>query len=162
MKDFDFNGMNVDEFREEFMWFLTTYQITLENFMKKNYSSPKNYFVKPSSFGIDAFNFDSLKKLINEINDNMNIEKGEDENGSWERKNWSSPDGSTFFNSFSRNSYFNPFGEYINSEEKGYQTEEVDTIKLLERKLNKAISKERYEDAAKIRDLIKSLKEDRK
>jgi len=162
MKDFGFNGMNDDEFREEFLRFLNTYQSTLESFMKKNYSSPKNYFVGPSSFGMEPFNLDVLKKLINEMNDSMNIEKGEDENGSWVRKNWSSPDGSTFFNSFSRNSFFNPFGEDTTSDEKEYQTEEIDTIKLLERKLNKAISKERYEDAAKIRDLIKSLKSDKK
>jgi hypothetical protein len=161
MKDFGFNGMNDEEFREEFLRFLNTYQSTLESFMKKNYSSPKNYFVGPSSFGMEPFNLDSLKKLINEINENMNVEKGDDENGSWVKKNWSSPDGSTFFNSFSRSSYFNPFGEGLNLDEK-YETEEVDTIKLLERKLNKAISRERYEDAAKIRDLIKSLKDDTK
>ena len=37
---------------------------------------------------------------------------------------------------------------------------EIDTLKLLDIKMRKAIMDENYEDAAKIRDLIKSLKED--
>ena len=36
----------------------------------------------------------------------------------------------------------------------------MDTLQLLDMKMRNAIIDEKYEDAAKIRDLIKSLKED--
>jgi excinuclease UvrABC helicase subunit UvrB len=42
------------------------------------------------------------------------------------------------------------------------EEQEIDTVKLLSKKLNQAIMDEKYEDAAKIRDLIKSLEEDKK
>lgn len=156
---FGFNGMNDDEFRKEFLRILNSYQSGLESFMKKRYGSGRESDFFP--IGREPFDFESFSKIFNEINNNINIEKGEDENGGWEKRSWTSPDGSSSFSSFSRNSYFNPFdGKVVFKKEMG-ENEEIDTIKLLETKLNKAISKENYEDAAKIRDLIKSLKEDK-
>ena len=40
------------------------------------------------------------------------------------------------------------------------EQKEMDTLQLLDMKMRNAIIDEKYEDAAKIRDLIKSLKED--
>ena len=159
MKNFEFNGMDDEEFRKEFMKFLTTYQAGLENFMKKNYID-KSFNSNPF-FNINhIFDDSSLKDLFKMMNiDDMNIEKGGDENGNWEKRSWFSPDGSSSFNSYSRSSYYNPFEGKVNFKE---NDDEIDTFKLLEKKLNKAIMDEKYESAAKIRDLINNLKEDRR
>lgn len=154
---YGFNGMNDEEFRKEFIRFLNTYQSGLENFMKKNYGT--NRGIDFFSMGMEPFDNDFFKKIINNISEDLNVEKGRDDNGEWEKRTWSSPDGTTNYSSFSRNSYFNPFDGKVEFKKEG---EEIDTIKLLNKKLNQAIMREKYEDAAKIRDLINSLKEDNK
>lgn len=158
MRYFPFNNMNEDEFNREFLRFLNMYQSGLENFMKKNYGTNKNQMKNPF-FGIDPIDDDIIKKMFKISEDDMNIEKGNDENGEWEKRSWSSPDGSTSFSSFSKSAFYNPFDGKIRFKE---ESDDVDTVKLLEKKLNQAILDEKYEDAAKIRDLIKSLKEDEK
>lgn len=152
-----FNGMDDEDFKREFINFLNMYQSSLENFMKKSYGTNKNldFF----SMGMEPFDNDFFKKMMNNISEDMDIEKGNDDKGEWEKRSWSSPDGSAKYSSFSRNSYFNPFDGRVEFKN---DTEEIDTIKLLNKKLNQAIMRERYEDAAKIRDLINSLKEDNK
>jgi excinuclease UvrABC helicase subunit UvrB len=155
MRDFGFNNMNDDEFRKEFMRFLNTYQASLEGFMKKNYNS-KNFMNNPF-FNILPIDDQELKNILKNIEDNLNVERGEDDNGEWEKHSWQSPDGSSSFSSYTRNSFYNPFDGSVKFKE---DPEEIDTLKLLKRKLNKAIDEENYENAAKIRDLINSLKED--
>lgn len=157
MDIYRFNGMDDEDFKREFVKFLNMYQSGLENFMKKNYGTNRNldFF----SMGMEPFDNDIFKKIINNISEDMDTQKGSDDKGEWEKRNWSSPDGSTKYSSFSRNSYFNPFDGNVEFKK---EDDEVDTIKLLNKKLNKAIMRERYEDAAKIRDLINSLKEDNK
>lgn len=155
MKNFGFNGMDDEEFRREFMKFLNMYQSGLDNFMKKTYNN-KNY---NSFFSIDPFDTSSLRDLFKLINkENIDTEKGGDENGEWERNYWQSPDGNTSFNSYIKSYYYDPFEDRLNFKN---NKKEINTIKLLENKLNKAIMDENYESAAKIRDLINNLKEDK-
>jgi len=157
MRNFGFNGMDDEEFRREFMRFLTMYQSGLENFMKKTYNNKG--FNQNQFFSIDPFDTDSLRDLLKAINkEDMDIERGEDETGEWEKSSWKSPDGSSSFNSYSRSSFYNPFEGKVNFKQ---NPEDIDTVKLLENKLNKAIMDENYESAAKIRDLINNLKEDK-
>jgi len=159
MDIFGFNNMSDDDFRKEFLNFLNSYQSGLEGFMKKNYGYGREFNLPPLDKG--SFDFEKLSKIFNEITNSINVERGEDENGGWEKRSWTSPDGSSSFSSFSRNSFYSPFDGNVTFRNDLNDYEEVDTIKLLEKKLNKAISREKYEDAAKIRDLIKSLKEDK-
>lgn len=158
MDNFEFNGMSDEEFKKEFMKFLNMYQSGLESFMKKTYNPKGLGFTSNPFFNIQPIEDDMLKDIFKNL-DGMNTESGEDENGEWEKKNWTSPDGKSSFSSYTRNSFYNPFENKVNF--KG-EPEETDTIKLLEKKLNKVIMEEDYESAAKIRDLIKSLKEETK
>jgi len=155
MDMFGFNDMSDEEFKKEFMKFLNMYQSGLENFMKKNYGKPRSF--DPFYFNIEPLDSEMIKKMLGEISDNLKIEKGEDDKGAWETRSWSSPDGSTSYTSFSRNSYFNPFDGKV----KFKKEDDVDTIELLNKKLKQAVINEKYEDAAKIRDLIKSLENDK-
>lgn len=157
MDIYRFNGMDDEEFRKEFLRFLNMYQSGLENFMKKNYG--ENRGMNPFSMNMDPFGDDIFKKIMSSFSEGMDVEKGKDENGEWEKRSWSSPDGSSNFNSYSRSAFFNPFDGKVEFKK---ESEEIDTIKLLNKKLNQAIAKENYEDAAKIRDLIKSLEGDNK
>ena len=149
MRYFGFNNMDDDEFRKEFIRFLNEHQRKMSDFMKQMYGvedSPKikkNYDLK-----------DYLDLLAQMNLKDINREKGEDEFGSWEQSNWISPDGTSRFSSFSRD--FNPY-KYNNFREE--EETKLDTMDLLEKKLNKSIMIEDYESAAKIRDLIKSLGE---
>tara|TARA_R110002020_G_scaffold113236_2_gene260268 strand:- start:12331 stop:12798 length:468 start_codon:yes stop_codon:yes gene_type:complete len=148
--DLNFNNMDDEQFRKEFMRFLTMYQSSIQNLMNRNKSN--DYFINP--FGMDE---DMIKKIFNNIQDDLNIEKGEDEDGEWEKRNFSSPDGKSNFSSFSRSGFYNPFDGSVSFKN---QQKEMDTLQLLDMKMRNAIMDEKYEDAAKIRDLIKSLKED--
>ena len=154
MDYFGFNNMDDEEFRKEFMKFLNMYQSGLENFMKKTYNT--RGFMSNPFFNIHPMDDDMLKDIFKNLDD-VNTESGTDENGEWEKKNWSSPDGKSSFSSYTRNSFYNPFEGKVKFKD---NPEEVDTVKLLEKKLNESVMKEDYESAAKIRDLIKSLKED--
>lgn len=145
----DFNNMDDEQFRKEFMRFLTMYQSSIQNLMNRNKGS--NYFMNP--FGMDE---NAIKKIFDNIQDDLNIERGEDEDGEWDKKNFTSPDGKNYF-TFSRSSFYNPFDG--NTPFKREQ-KEMSTLELLDLKMKNAIIGEKYEDAAKIRDLIKSLKED--
>ncbi len=172
MDEFGFNNMSDEEFRRMFTKILNDRQKEMERFLKSfygdNFFNPRGGFSGQSRgdrfFGdlnfFDDYNrgknnqeefFNIFNGLFGPSIDDMNIERGDDENGRWENKNWSSPDGSTNYHSF----------KYFNNSDYEKQND-IDTIKILEIKLNKAIQEEKYEDAAKIRDLITSLKKDNK
>ena len=148
--DLNFNNMDDEQFRKEFMRFLTMYKSNIQNLMNRNKSN--DYFINP--FCMDE---DMIKKIFNNIKDDLNIDRGEDEEDEWEKRNFSSPDGKSNFSSFSRGGFYNPFDGSVSFKN---QQKEMDTLQLLDMKMRNAIIDEKYEDAAKIRDLIKSLKED--
>jgi excinuclease UvrABC helicase subunit UvrB len=146
MEDFNFNGMSDDEFKKEFMRFLNYYQDSMKEFMR----GPFGYddFIK-----LNTNNENPYENLFKNIsNEDMDIQKGSDQHGEWEKRSWSSPDGKKQFTSFTRNSGFNPKNNTFMD-----NVDSIDTLTLLKNKLNKAVINEDYEDAAKIRDLIKSL-----
>lgn len=108
---------------------------------------------------------------LNNISENeMNIEKGEDENGEWETKNWTSPDGSMSFMSFTRSSNFDDIDETHNEafelfnklgglREKRTRPEVSKEVKLakLKRTLEYLVENENYEKAAEIKKMIDDL-----
>lgn len=148
MDEFNFNNMGDDEFRREFMKFLSNYKSGLDNFFKNDFNWMDHYKKR------NNLNEDILKNIL----DNLNLQSGKDDDGEWEKRYWQSPDGLSHFSSFTRTSNYNPFNGQVNFNN---ENTNLDTIKLLESKLNKAIMDEKYEDAAKIRDLITSLKVDK-
>lgn len=135
--DLNFNNMDDEQFRKEFMKFLTTYQSSIKNLMDRNKGN--DYFINP--FNMDE---DMIKKIFNNIQDDLNT--SENEMGDFRNINFSRGDFSMYPNFKIR-----PFGG---------EQKEMDTLQLLDMKMRNAIMDEKYEDAAKIRDLIKSLKED--
>lgn len=139
-------NFNDDDFKKEFMRFLKMYESEMNKF--------NNYFENTTNNNGFEDPLNELMRMLN-ADTGINTKNGSDEFGDWEKKSWSSPDGKTHYNSFTRNfnngpsNYeFNPF----------FNEKEVDTIELLEKKLKQAVINEDYENAAKIRDLIDSLK----
>lgn len=149
MEDFNFNWMDGDDFEKKFMEFLNAHQSGLENFMKEKFV-PKNPFNNHPTDG------DILREVFKNLN-GMNINLGGDVNGVWKEKTWVSPNGRSLINSYTWNPSNNPLENRFKFNQ---SNEETDTLKLLEKKLNVAVTEEDYESAAKVRDLIKLLKED--
>jgi excinuclease UvrABC helicase subunit UvrB len=91
----------------------------------------------------DLFNDGFLNKKTNldETKLNKEVEEGEDENYKWKKETWSSADGSFF----KTKTYYTP--KFLSKKE----------LSLLKKELELAVKEERYEDAAKIRDEIKSI-----
>jgi len=101
----------------------------------------------------------------------MDVEKGKDENGDWETKHWSSPDGSMSFTSFTRSSSFgdstdlpDEIAEMFSSKLRDKYTkrvnpEEAKKIKLdkLQKTLNYLVEQENYEKAAEVKKMIDDL-----
>jgi len=134
--------MDDEQFRKEFLRFISLYQRDMEKFMRTYYGN-RNPYGNPNFKPEDLFN-----KLGINLND-INFDQGINNDGSeWESKNWKSPDGLTNFRSFTHK-----FG--IND------PKEVNTLDLLKEKLNIAVMEEEYEKAAKIKKLMDSLSEDR-
>ena len=152
MDDFGFNSMSDEEFRRIFSKILNDRKRELDRFMKMFYS---NDFMNPrTGFSGQSRGNDFFKDLFNFPINDMNIDKGADEFGPWENRTWSSPDGMTNYSSYIRTFNEPDFSGFNNKKN------DIDTLKLLEHKLNQAIIDEKYEEAAKIRDLINSFKKD--
>ena len=136
----NFNNMDDESFREDFLKFLNQHQKRMNDFMKRMYNE-------------NGYSDETLNNIISKINRNdMDEQNGEDEFGRWRGSSWTSEDGSINYDSFFRE--FNPYKEL-----KPQKQSEVTTMELLDSKLKKAILREDYESAAKIRDLMKSLSE---
>lgn len=148
--DLNFNNMNDDDFRKEFLRFLTMYQSGLEDFMKNTYQPNK-------PLNENLMDDERLEDLFKKIQDNIIPRNNPFDEDGWDKKSWSSPDGLHNFTSFSRSGMYNPFNGNIKFNQ---EPKELDTLKLLNQKLNKSIMEENYEDAAKIRDLIKTFEKE--
>ncbi len=144
MEDFGFNGMNNEEFKKEFMRFLNMYQSSLDGFMKNNYD--KKNFMKNPFFGIKPLSDEELKSLLNNLNSSFGF--GIDGENPFKQ-----PKETRFYEKFN----YNPYG----NDKFEKEDENIDTLGLLDKKLKESIINEKYEDAAKIRDLINNIKEDR-
>lgn len=132
-------------------------------------------FNEPLEFRIVPLNVNKRKETEEfEIPENeMDIENGEDENGKWETKHWSSPDGSVSWTSFSRSTtpeeFFNSeimgdlVSNYRNRKAQKYSSEDIKNFKLekLQKSLESAVKVENYEKAAEIKKLIDRIKEEK-
>ncbi len=141
----EFNEEFNEDFNEEFTRFLNLYKKGLENLLNGLY----DYDTK----NIQPLDNNLFNQIMKDLSENKKTISGSDDSGVWEKSEWVSPDGLTYFNSFTKSYYGD---KHVNK-----KTNEQDTITLLENELNKAVIDERYEDAAKIRDLIQSFKSDK-
>lgn len=142
MSDFRFNDWNDEFFKKEFLKFLNEHEKKMNDFMKQMYSQ------KPKENGEFNKINDYINRLMGNFNQDQNIEGFNDDFNKWEKSSWLSPDGSSMFTSYSRD--FDPKFKKEN-------LNNFSTLELLEEKLKKSIINEDYENAAKIRDLIKDL-----
>jgi hypothetical protein len=143
--------MSDDEFRREFLRILNMYKGGMDSYMKKFYGGDNNF-----SNNIGGVNEEDIfKKFFGQMPDDMNIERGIDDDGSdWESKEWSSPDGLSGFRSYRRHNFTNPM---LN---RHMEEDELDTVEVLNKRLRKAVDEEKYEEASKIHKLIKQLNEE--
>lgn len=134
----NFNNMDDDSFRKDFLNFLNQHQKRMSDFMKRMYDEQ------------DLNSNETFNNIISKINRENTDTYGEDD--MWGVNKWDSETNSINYDSFLRE--FNPYKEI-----KPQSHNRVTTMELLESKLNKAVMKEDYESAIKIRDLMKSLSE---
>ena len=144
MDRFNFSNMSDDEFRKEFLKIINMYKSGMDGYMKELYSN-----IKPNRMSED----DIIKNIFGQMPENMNIDRGTDEEGDWESKEWSSPDGLSSFRSYSRQNLFNPMSNK-------HKEDELSTIEVLNKRLKKAVDEEKYEEAGRIHKLIKQLNEE--
>ena len=148
--------MQDEDFRKRFMGIVGGYQRDFEGIMKLLYGNSNNPFKDPFSGLSTSFNpdKDSFFKGLDM--------SGLNEDG-WKGDNWTSEDGHTHISSFSRS--FTP-EEFYNDEKRNKEKDNTlpasVVIDLLETKLTDALDEENYEEAASLRDTIKSLKEGEK
>jgi hypothetical protein len=160
--------MNDEEFRKE----MERAQKDFQELMRMMLS--QRDFGTPLDFRIIPLNTKDYKKDFEIPENEMDIEKGQDESGEWESKNWTSPDGSISYSSFSRSSNFD---DEVNLPdeiaERWKQTlgrkresgvEEIKNMKLAKLKiaLDRAVEQERYEKAAEIKKMMDELKSEKK
>jgi hypothetical protein len=109
------------------------------NFFNEFFGSEYNKYFTPYNrlkFSFDETNEDESP------NGDIKITTGENENGSWEKKEWISLDGFTKMSSYT----------YIGKESKSFNDK-----KLLKEKIKKAVNSEDYETAAKLKKELESL-----
>lgn len=139
MDNLDFNNMNDEQFRREFLRFISFYQKDMEKFIKAYYGN-RNPFTP----------FNETEEFFNRLNMDINEVNFDDikDDSEWETKSWTSPNGMTNFRAFRQR-----IGVDKN-------LKEINTLELLKQKLNLAIIDEKYENAAKIKKLMDSIKKD--
>ena len=166
------NMMNDREFKRDYNRFRSDLEelMRLISSRRRDGDSPLKFrFIPLNDPRMDDFR-ENLTNDFNIPEDEMDIEKGEDENGEWETKNWTSPDGSMSFTSFSRSSSFDDntevpdelaefFGRMKERNTKKVNPEEVKKLKLakLQKSLEYLVEQEKYEKAAEVKKMIDEL-----
>jgi hypothetical protein len=149
------NRMKIDEdFRNEMEKSDRDFQKLLKMFLTSN------YFDMPLDFRIIPLNT-PLKNDFGISENDMDIKNGIDENGEWESKNWTSPDGSISFSSFSRSSSVEDFGS--GSKIRNRKPDGVNKklkIAKLQKALDYVVEQENYEKASEIKKMIDELNSD--
>jgi hypothetical protein len=156
--------MNDDEFRREMERAQKDFRDLMSMLLSQRDNTPLDFRIIPLGLTPKNKDLDSL--------DNMDVKKGKDENGEWETKNWTSPDGSISFSSFSRSSSYDDFinlnddkaNEWAyklkNRDKKpSLSSEKIKELKLekLQKSLDYAVKHEKYEKAAEIKKMIDEL-----
>lgn len=139
----NFNNMDDDSFRKDFLNFLNQHQKRMSDFMKRMYDEQ------------DLNSNETFNNIISKINRENTDTYGEDD--MWGVNKRDSETNSINYDSINYDSFLREFNPY--KEIKPQSHNGVTTMELLESKLNKAVMKEDYESAIKIRDLMKSLSE---
>ena len=160
--------MNDEEFRKE----MEKAQKDFQELMRMMLS--QRNFGTPLDFRIIPLNPKDFKKDFDIPENEMDVEKGQDESGEWESKTWTSPDGSISYSSFSRSSNFDDevnlpdeiaerWKERLNKKKES-NPEELKNVKLAKLKiaLDRAVEQERYEKAAEIKKIMDELKSEKK
>lgn len=162
--------MNDEEFRKE----MERAQKDFQELMRMLLSQKD--FGTPLDFRIIPLNMKDFKKDFDIPDNEMDTQKGEDENGEWETKNWTSPDGSMSFSSFSRSSNFDDMTDLPDEIAKKWKErlsrkrnetkanpEELKKVKLakLQKALSFEVQRENYEKAAEIKKLMDEIKSEK-
>lgn len=176
---------NEDEFNEEFMNRWEKFNERMKNdveFREETEKAKRDFqelmkmltsqrgFGSPMDFRIIPLNNKDFDPR------NFNIQSGEDENGKWETKDWTSPDGSFSYSSFKRSSEYGdenglPDGiaeewasKLRNRDTKRMDPEKAKKIKLtkLQRALEQMVAEEKYEESAEIKKLMDEIKSENK
>lgn len=163
--------MNDEEFRKEMERAQKDFQELMRMLLsQKNFGTPLDFRIIPLNMG----NMKDFRKDFDIPEGEMDVKKGEDENGEWESKNWTSSDGSISFSSFSRSSSFEDetnlpdevaerWRKTLNRKRES-GAEEVKSLKLkkLKMALERAVEEERYEEAAEIKKMMDEIKSEKK
>jgi hypothetical protein len=155
--------MNDEEFRKEMEKTQKDFQELMKMLLtRRNFDSPLDFRIIPlnNSYKISDYKIPE---------DELNIENGRDEEGEWETKNWTSPDGSISFSSFSRSSSFEDYTDKFNRfrgkrrDKTTIKSEKYDKLKLekLQKALDYAVENEKYEKAAEIKKMIDEIKSEK-
>jgi hypothetical protein len=178
--DEDFNGEFGDDFfgrweefnrmmnDRQFKGKVNRFQKDIEDLMRLIANSRENG--TPLRFNLIPLNPENMDKLgLTNPFDDSEIKKGQDENGNWETKNWTSPDGSISYSSFTRSSNMgenhpddlaDAWDEKLRDRRtKRTNTEESKKLKLakLQRTLDYLVEGEQYEKAAEIKKMMDEL-----
>ncbi len=138
----EFNNMDDEQFRKEFLKFLEQHEKKMNEFMKKMYDP------KPKK----DTNFNKLNDYINNMMNGLDNTFGDIPNPQF--GSWNLPNDSFMYRSY--NNDVSPFDLF------NKKNENKSTMDILDDKLKKSIIEEDYESAIKIRDLINGIKEDQK
>jgi hypothetical protein len=162
--------MNDEEFKREMERAQKDFQELMRTLLsQRNYGTPLDFRIIP----LNQKDFGNEFKIPD---NEMDVEKGQDESGEWETKNWTSPDGSISFSSFSRSSSIGDMFDlpdeiterwkerYTKKREIKDNSEELKKIKLAKLKtaLDRAVEQEKYEKAAEIKKMMDELKSEKK
>lgn len=150
-----------EEFRKEMEKSKKDFQDLMRMlFDQRNFETPLDFRIIPLFPNKNDFNMSE---------NDMDIEKGKDGDGEWETKNWTSPDGSISYSSFSRSSGFGDLTDSDGMAEKwdnrrGNSSDEVKKLKLirLQKSLDRVVEQERYEKAAEIKKMMDEIKSNNK
>ena len=149
------------EFRRE----MNKFQKDFEEMMRLLAQNRKNGGNNPFGMKFIPLSPEDMDKFGDMPEDEMDIEKGEDENGEWETRNWTSPDGSVSYTSFSRSSSFDDISRedlddiLYNRRRRKQSPEQEKQLKLakLKKALDFSVETENYERAAELKKEIDKL-----
>lgn len=167
-EEFNNRMKNDRQFRRD----INKFQKDFEDLMRLM-SSKTTLFGEPINFNFAPLTEEDLNKMFIP-EDKIDSESGTDENGDWETKNWTSPDGKSSYSFYSRSSKpsedgFDDMSEIFKKSQilrqrMGKKKEETKEAKLirLQKALDHSVSQENYEKAAELKKEIDELKKEEK
>lgn len=161
-EEFNNRMKNDRQFRRD----INKFQKDFEDLMRLM-SSKNSLFGTPINFKFTPLTEEEVNKMFIP-EDEIEGELGTDENGEWETKNWTSPDGKSSYSFYSRSSKpgedgFDDMSEMF-KQRMGKKKQETKEVKLnrLQKALNYCVTQENYEKAAELKKEIDELKKEEK